>query len=78
MTPLIAAAVGNWCVRVPIAVLLGVVFQVDVVWLWAVLILDHVARLIWLGTSYARGRWRRLPPEKIVQADDSPATPRGS
>lgn len=60
VTPLIAATIGNWGIRVPFAVFLGSVLEMDVVWLWATLIFDHVARTIWLGASFARGKWRRL------------------
>lgn len=62
ITPLIAAAIGNWGIRVPLAVFLGAVLEVDVVWLWATLIFDHIARTIWLGVSFVRGRWRELDP----------------
>ncbi len=61
VTPLIAATLGNWGVRVPLAILIGAILEVDVVWLWATLIFDHVARSIFLAARYVRGRWRRLP-----------------
>ena len=35
MTPLLAAALGNWGIRVPVALLLGAVLEVRVEWLWA-------------------------------------------
>jgi len=57
ITPLIAALIGNWVIRVPVAVLIAVVFELDVVWLWATLIFDHMARAAWLGVSFVRGRW---------------------
>ena len=57
MTPLLAALVGNWVIRVPVAVLIGAVFELDVVWIWATLIFDHIARAAWLGVSFLRGRW---------------------
>jgi putative MATE family efflux protein len=57
MTPLLAALVGNWGIRVPVAVVIGAVFELDVVWIWATLIFDHVARAAWLGVSFLRGRW---------------------
>lgn len=58
ITPLVAAAIGNWGIRVPVAILLGAVLEVDVVWLWATLIFDHIARTVYLGASFRRGRWR--------------------
>lgn len=61
MTPLIAAAIGNWMIRVPAAILLAAVFEVDVVWLWATLIFDHIARTAYLGASFLRGKWRESP-----------------
>ncbi len=62
ITPLIGAAIGNWGIRVPVAIFLGAYLEVDVVWLWATLIFDHIARTIWLGASFIRGRWLELPP----------------
>jgi putative MATE family efflux protein len=60
VTPLIGAAIGNWGIRVPVAVLLGGVLEMDVVWLWATLIFDHIARTIWMGVSFIRGKWREI------------------
>jgi Na+-driven multidrug efflux pump len=57
ITPLLAALVGNWAIRVPVAILIGAVFELDIVWIWATLIFDHIARAAWLGVSFARGRW---------------------
>jgi putative MATE family efflux protein len=57
ITPLFAALVGNWVIRVPVAVLIGAVLELDVVWIWATLIFDHIARAAWLGVSFLRGRW---------------------
>jgi putative MATE family efflux protein len=61
ITPLLAALVGNWAIRVPVAILIGAVFELDVVWIWATLIFDHIARAAWLGVSFARGRWADPP-----------------
>jgi len=60
ITPLVAAALGNWMIRVPLAVLLAAVFEVEVKWLWATLIFDHVARTLFLAASFRSGRWRRI------------------
>jgi putative MATE family efflux protein len=57
ITPLVAALVGNWAIRVPVAALIAAVLQLDVVWIWATLIFDHVARAAWLGVSFGRGGW---------------------
>jgi Na+-driven multidrug efflux pump len=59
VTPLYASFVGNWLFRVPLAFLAAQVWQVDLVWIWLTLILDHVARAAWLLASFWRGRWRR-------------------
>lgn len=57
-TPLVAATLGNWAFRVPIA-LLGKSLALDIVWVWAALIADHFARAVWLTISFRRGRWQR-------------------
>jgi putative MATE family efflux protein len=57
MTPLFAALLGNWAIRVPAAIVIGAVLELDVVWIWATLIFDHVVRAAWLGVSFQRGRW---------------------
>jgi len=57
ITPLVAALIGNWVIRVPVAIVLGGVLEVDVVWIWATLIFDHIARAAWLGVSFLRERW---------------------
>lgn len=56
-TPLLAAAVGNWGFRVPMAFVLARVFHVELAWLWFPLVFDHTARAAWLGWSYRRGGW---------------------
>jgi putative MATE family efflux protein len=58
-TPLIAALVGNWVFRVPLAVVFANVLELPLVWVWGALIFDHVARAGWLGWSFRSGRWRR-------------------
>jgi len=62
VTPLIGAAIGNWGIRVPVAILLGAVLEMDVVWLWATLIFDHIARTLWMAQSFVRGKWREVDP----------------
>jgi putative MATE family efflux protein len=57
-TPLVAAFVGNWVFRVPLSFLAGEMVGLGLVAVWAVLILDHVARAVWLFVSFRRGRWQ--------------------
>jgi hypothetical protein len=45
------------------AILIGGVLELDVVWIWASLIFDHVSRALWLGFSFLRGRWSELSEE---------------
>lgn len=64
-TPLVSAAIGNWGVRVPLALLCAYVLKTGVNWVWAVLVLDHVARVTWLLISFRSGRWlRKLPTSR--------------
>ncbi|MFQ5478326.1 MAG: MATE family efflux transporter [Candidatus Binatia bacterium] len=58
-TPLVAAAIGNWGLRVPLAFLFAVVFEADLVWIWSALIFDHLARALWLAVSFKRGGWKK-------------------
>lgn len=57
-TPFVAAAVGNWALRVPLACLFAYAFRAPVVWIWAVIVADHMARALWLAFSFQRGAWR--------------------
>jgi putative MATE family efflux protein len=56
-TPLVGAAVGNWGFRVPLAWLFTRFFGHDLVWVWAALIGDHVARTAVNGGVFLRGKW---------------------
>jgi putative MATE family efflux protein len=56
-TPLVAATLGNWLFRVPIAVAAASVFGADVVWVWYALVVDHLSRATILIWSFRRGRW---------------------
>lgn len=71
ITPLIGALIGNWVIRVPVAILIGGVFELDVVWIWATLIFDHISRALWLGFRFLRGRWSELPDEDDHAASSS-------
>jgi len=58
-TPLVAATLGNWGFRVPIAFIASAGMQLGIVWVWAALIADHFMRAIWLTWSFRRGRWKK-------------------
>ena len=68
ITPLIGALIGNWGIRVPVAILIGGVFELDIVWIWATLIFDHISRAIWLGFRFLYGRWSELPDQDEYRA----------
>ncbi len=57
--PLLAAALGNWGFRVPLAWLFARGLTLDVVWVWAALIADHWARAVWMTLSFRGGGWYR-------------------
>jgi putative MATE family efflux protein len=57
VTPLYAAVLGNWGLRVPLAFLAAVVLHTDVTWVWMALCSDHVSRAIWLAIEFGRARW---------------------
>jgi len=57
-TPFIAATIGNWLLRTPIAFFLAFVLRTDVIWVWYALTIDHLARTVWLAWSFRRGRIR--------------------
>jgi Na+-driven multidrug efflux pump len=54
---MLAAVIGSVVVRLPLAYLAAVTFNLPVVWLWASLISDHIFRAIWNGVAFWRGRW---------------------
>jgi putative MATE family efflux protein len=56
-TPLLAATIGNWIFRVPLACFFAIVLETDVVWVWSAIVFDHFARAIWLYLSFRRERW---------------------
>jgi Na+-driven multidrug efflux pump len=56
-TPFVAAAIGNWALRVPLAFLLAGAFDAPVLWIWLVILFDHVARAVWLALSFRRRDW---------------------
>jgi Na+-driven multidrug efflux pump len=61
VSPLLAAAVGNWLLRVPLAVCFGSWLHLNLVWLWFALVADHALRALWMVGAFRRERW--LPEE---------------
>ena len=57
-TPFVAATLGNWLLRVPLAALFAYVLETEVLWIWIVIAADHVSRTLWLVISFRRGAWR--------------------
>ena len=57
VTPLWSALVGNWIFRVPLAAL-TVFLDGPLVWLWVVLIFDHLSRAVWMALGFRRGTWK--------------------
>jgi putative MATE family efflux protein len=71
-TPLVSAAIGNWAVRVPLALLCAYVLETGIGWVWAVLVLDHVARVVWLLVSFRSGRWVKVMASKSRRVSPVP------
>jgi putative MATE family efflux protein len=57
-TPLVGAAIGNWAFRVPLAAM-AAAWHMPLVWLWAALVCDHIARMALLAFEFRRGGWKR-------------------
>jgi len=57
--PLLAATLGNWGFRVPLAWLFAQNVTLDVIWVWGALIADHCARAVWMTLSFRGGHWHR-------------------
>ena len=57
VTPLVAATTGNWAFRVPLAMAFTHA-GLPVVWMWLVLVFDHIARAAIVGVVFIRGRWQ--------------------
>lgn len=56
-TPLLAATLGNWVFRVPLALAFAIWLETSVLWIWYAIVFDHVSRAAWLTISFARQRW---------------------
>ncbi len=65
-TPMVAATIGNWGLRVPLASLCALVWHSSLVWLWTALIFDHTARAAWLLRSLRRGEWKTSPQLRLT------------
>ena len=59
VTPLKAAAIGNWAFRVPLGYLFAEVWRLPLAWVWAIMLIDHLARALWLVWSFHVGPWHR-------------------
>lgn len=57
-TPLLAAAIGNWGFRVPVAGYVAA-HHMSLLWVWSALLCDHGARMVWLAIAFRSGRWKR-------------------
>lgn len=57
MTPLLAAAFGNWGFRVPLSFAFARVWSLSLPWLWSLMVMDHLARSIWLALAFRARRW---------------------
>jgi putative MATE family efflux protein len=56
-TPLWAATLSNWGVRVPLGYLSAQVLGLDLFWVWSIMIVDHMSRATWLVWAFYRGDW---------------------
>jgi putative MATE family efflux protein len=57
VSPLLAAAIGNWAFRVPLAYAFALAGK-PVQWMWFALVVDHVARAAYVGVVFVRGKWQ--------------------
>jgi len=57
VTPLLAATLGNWMFRVPMAFTFAIVLETDLFWIWTIMPFDHLARAIFLWVAFRRGTW---------------------
>jgi Na+-driven multidrug efflux pump len=58
LTPLLGATTGNWVLRIPLA-WTAAHLGMSISFVWAALVVDHVARSIWYVIAFRRGRWAR-------------------
>lgn len=57
-TPMVATTIGNWVFRVPVAWACASLIGTPVLWLWGALVLDHLARALWMAWAFLGGRWQ--------------------
>jgi len=55
-----ATVAGMWFVRIPIAALLATFFKAEIQYVWSVMILDWLVRMLFLLGRYRRENWGRL------------------
>ncbi len=60
VNPLIAAMLGNWIFRLPLAFAFAFAFESDILWVWSALVFDHLARSAYLTYTFSRGRWKDI------------------
>jgi putative MATE family efflux protein len=58
VTPLWAAILGNWALRVPLAYLAAFVLDLELFWVWLTIPFDHLLRSAWMTWAFWRGRWQ--------------------
>lgn len=66
VTPLYAAALGNWGLRVPLAYAYSKLLALSLPWVWSALLCDHAARTVINGIAFLRGRWAERTGVAIV------------
>jgi putative MATE family efflux protein len=59
LTPLWAAALGNWLFRVPLGYLVAQVLALPLFWVWSIMVVDHLTRAIWLSWSFRHSDWHK-------------------
>jgi putative MATE family efflux protein len=55
-----ATIAGMWFVRIPIAALLATIFKAEIQYVWSVMILDWLIRMLFLLGRYRKENWGRL------------------
>lgn len=73
LTPLWAAGVGNWVFRVPLGYLCAQRLHLALFWVWAIMVVDHVSRAVWLSFAFKHGSWyKRLGVGVRARESDAP------
>jgi putative MATE family efflux protein len=58
LTPLKAATLGSWLVRVPLGYLFATVLGLPLFWVWTIMIADHLTRAVWLCWAFYSSDWQ--------------------